>query len=332
MVEEALSQEALTLKRSVWLERPINPLKDFLAFIEIYRFIRKNNIVIVHTHSSKAGILGRWAAKFAGVKKIIHTAHGWSFNDYQNFFFRNLFLWLERITGRITDKLIVVSEYDKQKGLARGIGKEDKYMLIRYGIKYEDFTGKEMSPIKKELGIGQGDLLVGNISCFKPQKCLVDFIKLAFLLDKAVPQVKFLLVGDGRQRRRIEKLVDALSLRNKLILTGWRKDIPQLLAAMDVFVLTSLWEGLPICVLEAMASARPVVATDTGGIREIISEGRTGFLVPCRSMEEMSQKVAFLLKGPRLREEIGKNSQVYLKGKFNWDQAIKAHYSLYCAG
>jgi len=329
LMERALSQEGLTVKRSAWLDRSINPLKDFLSFIEIYRFIRHNGIDFVHTHSSKAGIIGRWAAKLAGAKKIIHTVHGWSFNEHQSFFFRNFFLCLERITAAITDKLIVVCEYDLAKGLKYGIGRNSKYTIIRYGIRKEDFASRDTLSVRAELGIGGKDFVVGNISCFKPQKCVADFIRMAFLVDKAVPHVKFLLIGDGREREGIEKMVDRFSLRKKLILLGWRQDIPRLLAAMDVFVLTSLWEGLPISVLEAMASGRPVVATDTGGIAEAVREGSTGFLVPCRSIEGLSQKVVFLSKEKRLREEIGKNGPAYLTGRFGWDEAVEAHCRLY---
>jgi hypothetical protein len=149
LIKEASSITGLTIKKSRYLERPINPLKDLLALIEIYKFIKKNNIDIVHTHSSKAGILGRFVARLAKVKFIIHTVHGWSFNDYQPLFMRSVFIGLERLSARFTHKLIVVSYYDRKKGLKNRIAREDKYRLIRYGIEYTEFISGDQK-IKEE--------------------------------------------------------------------------------------------------------------------------------------------------------------------------------------
>ena len=183
LIKNSLSIKGLRLIKLRFLERPINPVKDFFAFCQIYNFIKKNKIDIVHTHSSKAGILGRWAANFAGVKTIIHTVHGWSFNEYQNHLVRRIIIWLERFTALITDKLIVVSKHDLQKGLYNSIGNRDKYKLIHYGIDYQEFSKRDKS-LREELGIDNRDLLIGMVSCFKPQKSPQDFIRLAFLVNK----------------------------------------------------------------------------------------------------------------------------------------------------
>ncbi|MBL7081157.1 MAG: glycosyltransferase [Candidatus Omnitrophica bacterium] len=142
LIKDALSIKDLRLIRSRFLERPINPLRDLIALGQIYRFIKRNKIDIVHTHSSKAGILGRWAASFAGTKIIVHTIHGWSFNEYQNYLWRRIAICFEKITALITDQLIVVSSSDLQKGLKNHIGNKDKYKLIRYGIDYKKYTAK----------------------------------------------------------------------------------------------------------------------------------------------------------------------------------------------
>jgi len=328
LLSEALSINELTLKKSRCLERAINPLKDLLALIEIYRFIKKNNIEIVHTHSSKAGILGRLAARLAKAKVIVHTVHGWSFNDYQPKIIRIFFIWLERLSAHFTDKLIVVSNYDKQKGLNNRIGKENKYTLIRYGIDYTEFNLQEQN-IRKELGIDTQDLIVGMVSCLKPQKCPQDFIKLAFLVKRVLTNVKFLLVGDGILRESIQRLIAQLNLESNVVLTGWRRDIPQILAAIDIFALTSLWEGLPIAALEAMASSRPVVATRTGGIAEIIREGQTGFLVFPGDMLQMSERLTLLLKDKNLRAQIGQNARESLDFNFALTNMIRENENLY---
>ncbi len=328
LLPEALSINGLTIKKSICLERPINPLKDLLTLIEIYWFIKRNNIEIVHTHSSKAGILGRLAARLAKVKIIIHTVHGWSFNDYQPRVKRLFFIWLERLSAWFSDKLVVVSYYDRQKGLDSHIGKENKYSFIRYGVDYTEFNIKDQN-IREELGINPNDLVVGMIACFKPQKSPQNFIRLAFLVKKFSPHIKFLLVGDGILRRSIEKLIEKLNLKNYVILTGWRCDIPRILSAIDVFVLTSLWEGLPIAILEAMASSKPVISTHTGGVSEVIVEGKTGFLVRPRDINRMSERLAVLIKDENLRRQIGQNARAGLGSNFTLTNMISKTENLY---
>ena len=294
LMEEALSLRDLTLYKSRHLKRPINFPEDLLAMIEMVRVIKKNKIDIVHTHSSKAGILGRWAGALAKAKIIIHTVHGWSFNDFQRPLVRKFYVGLERMSSKVTNRFIVVSNHDRQKGLDYKIGAEGQYSLVRYGIDRIQFSMRDSS-IRKELGISDDARVVGTIACFKPQKALEDFVQLAFLTSQVFPQARFLVVGDGVLRKKIEKLIEKFNLGFQFILTGWRRDIPRVLSSMDVFVLTSLWEGLPIAVLEAMVSQVPVVATNTGGISEIITEGETGFLVPCHDMPSMLEKILALL-------------------------------------
>jgi glycosyltransferase involved in cell wall biosynthesis len=322
LLPEALSIKWLRVKQSKFLERPINPLKDILTLIEIYRFIKKNNFELVHTHSSKAGILGRLAARLAKTKVIIHTVHGWSFNDFQPRPLRVFFVLLERLAAKFTDRIIVVSRWDKQKGLANQIGREGQYALIRYGIEYSEFD-ENSQDLKEGLGISSGNLTVGMISCFKAQKSVQDFIRLASLVIKKLPGVKFILVGDGILRKDIEKSISEYNLQESVILTGWRKDIPRILSAIDIFVLTSLWEGLPITVLEAMASSRPVIATDTGGIREVVIEGKNGFLVPPCDVKNMSQKLIVLLEDAKLRETMQRNAKASLGYDFSLACMVK---------
>lgn len=328
LLSDARAIRGLRIKTSVLLERPINPFKDLLALIEISLFIRKNNIDIVHTHSSKAGILGRLAAGFTKNKIIIHTVHGWSFNDYQPGLCRYFFILLERLSAKFSDKLIAVSMHDIKKGLARRIGNHKKYRLIHYGIDYSEFARQD-SKVREEMGIKPGELAIGMVSCFKPQKSPRDFIKLAFLVNKNLSDAKFVLVGDGILRKTIERLIDRLGLREKVILTGWRRDIAGILPAMDVFVLTSLWEGMPVSVLEAIRACVPVVATDTGGISEIISEGRTGFLVSPGNMEAMAERVIFLLKDRQMRENIAGQAKESLCHDFELRNMVNNIDSLY---
>lgn len=322
LIPEALSINGLTLIKSRYLERAINPFKDIPALLELYRSIKNNNIDIVHTHSSKAGILGRWAARLAKAGAILHTVHGWSFHDYQSRPKRRFFIWLEKLSAKFTDRIIVVSHHDREKGLKNRIGEKNKYLLIRYGIDYRDFTNKNGQNLRKEFGIVASDLVVGMIACLKPQKSPQDFIKLADLVRQTVPEVKFILIGDGILRNKVQSLITKLNLQNTVILTGWRRDIPQILSVLDVFTLNSLWEGLPITVLEAMAACRPVIVTHTGGVQEVIVEGETGFLVFPQDIKKIAERLIVLLKDPRLREAIGQKAKNSLGMNFCLENMI----------
>lgn len=328
LLNDALSLPGVKVKSSNFLKRPINPFKDILALIEIYRFIKQNKIDIMHTHSSKAGILGRIAAKLAKTKYIFHTVHGWSFNDFQPFLLRKCYIGLERICAKLSDKIIVVSIHDKEKGLKNRIGEESKYALIRYGVDFEEFK-KPAENSKEGLGIGPQEMVVTNISCFKPQKSCLDFIELAHSVSRRFSNVKFLLVGDGVLRKKIERLIHKLGMQKQVILTGWRRDISAILSATDVLALTSLWEGLSIAVLEAMSAGKPVVATDTGGVKEVIVEAENGFVVKLRDTRQMAQRIIQLLKDDGLRKNMGERSQNLLGTGFRVESLIRSHQDLY---
>jgi len=330
LVGDARGIKGLNLRTSRALERPINLGKDILALWEIFRFIRRNNIGIVHTHSSKAGLLGRIAAKLAGVKIIIHTVHGWSFNCGQSRLRRNLFIRLERLAAGFCDKLIVVSDFDRTTGLSNKIGRPKQYTVIRYGIDQAEFS-RANPGARGEFGISDEALVVGMVSCFKPQKSPLDYVRLASVFSKVSPGAVFLLIGDGALRENIERQISVLGLKKQFILTGWRRDIARLLEAIDVFVLTSLWEGMPIAVLEAMAASRPVIATDTGGIREVVIEGETGFLVHAGDVNDAFRKLLMLSEDASLRKKMGQRARESLGSAYSRHDMAKNTQTLYCS-
>ena len=330
---DALSIPELKIKFLPFLKRQINPLFDCIAFLEIIFFIKKNHIDTVHTHSSKAGIVGRWAAWCSGAKNIIHTVHGWSFNDYQNAITRKICILLEKVTAIITDKIVVLTSYDMEKGEEHGIGTREKYRLVPYGIEIEKMKGicADKNSIKNALGIPSNHHVVGMVACFKPQKSPLDFVRAASVVTKEMPDTTFLMVGDGVLRKKIDRLRKDLHLNDKLLLLGWRRDVPELLQIFDVLVLTSLWEGLPYVILEALASERPlpVVANDVCGIGEIVKEERTGLLSRPKDYNGLAGKITRLLKDKGLREHICREAPKVLERKYHLDHMLSEINKLY---
>jgi len=331
LIPDALNIPKINVSFLPTLKRTIDPIRDFLTLISLTRFIKNKKFDIVHTHSSKAGILGRWAARFAGVPVILHTIHGWGFHDRQNLLMRRFFIFLERITAKITDKLISVSQSDIKKGLDAGIATADKYTLIRYGIPIREFTNCKVNIKKKkeELGLKTDSPVVGMVAGFKPQKAPEDFLKVVAVVKKVFPETKFLLVGDGILRKKLENLRNRFNLKNDLVFAGWRRDIPQIMSILDVFVLTSLWEGSPISLLEAMGCALPIVATSTGGAQETVQNGINGFLVSAGDIQAMAQRIVTLLENKVLACKMGQEGRKSLDFSFEIKYTVKQIDKLY---
>jgi glycosyltransferase involved in cell wall biosynthesis len=295
--------------KCLWLPslvREIQPLQDFKALFTLYRLFRREKPDIVHTHSSKAGILGRWAARLAGVPFIFHTVHGFAFHDFQRPAVKRVYVWLERMTTRITTKLVVVSYANAEKGERNGIFKREDWILCRAAISVQEFM--QAGPRRKKLnewGIPSDKLVVGMVACLKPQKCPLDFVDVAARVLRENRQAHFVLAGDGELRPDVEKRIAERGLGDSFTLLGWQTDMPEVYRNLDIVVLTSLWEGLPCVFSEAMAGELPIVATNVDGAREAIVDGENGFLHQPRDIEGMARSVARLLHDAELRKTMG---------------------------
>jgi glycosyltransferase involved in cell wall biosynthesis len=296
------------------LVREIQPVKDVLAFLNLWRLFRRERPHIVHTHSSKAGILGRWAAKLAGVPVIFHTVHGFSFNEFQRPLICATYQWLERVTARITGKMVVVAYTDAEKGEMNGVFKRGDWILCRAGIQIEEFMKQGSHYHKlKEWGVPEGTVVVGMVSNFKPQKSPVDFIDVAAAVLKQTGGVHFVMAGDGELRPEIESRIRKHGIGPHVTLLGWRNDMPEVYRNLDVVVLTSLWEGLPCVFSEAMANGLPIVATNVDGAREAIVDGENGYLHRPHNIDGMAQSVLQLVRDPELRRAMGRRGKDRVK-------------------
>ena len=313
------------------LKREIPPGKEPIALIKmagiLRRLRRENPAILIHTHGSKAGILGRWAGWLARIPVRIHTFHGFGFNDYQNFFVRNLYFLIEWLTARVTTRMIFVSRNNLEKARRLGILKGEKGMIIRSGVSLAGFREARVDreAKRKELGFSPEYPLIGMVACLKPQKSPLDFARVARLVRDKFPNCGFILVGDGVLRPELEKLAGELNLGDGFKVLGWRRDMPEIMKTIDVLVLTSLWEGLPRVFPEALAAGTPVVATRVDGADEIIEEGINGFLRPPGDIQGLADRVIWWLEDVRRREKIISPRL----GEFEIDLMVRKQEELY---
>jgi glycosyltransferase involved in cell wall biosynthesis len=292
---------------------------------------KNSSYQIVHTHSSKAGILGRFAARASGVPLIIHTVHGWSFHDHMPASTRIMYILLERLTARISSALVCVSNKDIRKGLEKGIGRAEQYHLIRSAIPLDEFNLErfDRNAIKKELGFSPTDLVIGYVGRFSAQKDPLAWIKTAQRVIAEQADVKFLMVGDGPLRPQVEEALQNANLSDRTKLLGLRRDVPHLMSAVDILLLTSRWEGLPRTIPQAMALGIPVVAFQTDGIEEAVLHDKTGYLVGPGQWQELSAASVNLIRQPALRQAFGFQGQELARKEFDLRQMITKITNLY---
>jgi len=327
LVEDAMKLEDVEVYLIPELVREVRPLKDVIALLKLRRILKHlkkstavktphaHSALIVHTHSSKAGILGRWAARLAGIRVIIHSIHGFSFNDFQPSLVKAFYIFLERVTSPITTQFIAVSNANIEEGIHRRIFTRDKVILIRSGIEIGTLQDVTLERIHKrrELGVDAEIPLVAMIACFKPQKSPLDFVRIAKIVSDEISEARFLLVGDGILRSKIEKMRERLKIEDKILLVGWRRDIPEIMSCSTILILTSLWEGLPRVLPQAMASGIPVIATGVDGTPEAIQDGVNGFLLPPGDIDGMAEKIIYLIRHPEKAREMGEKGKRLVK-------------------
>ncbi len=305
-------------------------VKDFQAILQIRKIIRKESPDIVHTHTPKAGTLGRWAAFLAGTPRIVHTFHGFGFGESHTPLARAFYILVERFNSKLSHQLIVVAQNHLILGRRWRILSSSKGVLIREGVVFTEWPGDSLDRIKKkvELGFQVSDRIVGVVASMTPAKALHLFVEAAAIIARKSPNAHFLMVGDGALRSRIERQILDLELKSRFVLTGWRRDVPEILSVMDVFLLSSLWEGLPFALMEAAHSKVPVVAFETDGMPEILQDGVNGFLVPRNNVQALASRTLQLLEDEELRLQMGRRGPAIFC-LFDIDKMVKEHQQLY---
>ena len=291
------------------MKRSIHPLLDARSFFRILRMIHEGRYHIVHTHSSKAGLIGRIAAKLCGVPVVVHTIHGLPFHDFMSAVPRRLFILAERLGTALSGRVISVTDSIIRKCIAAGIGSPEKFVTVRSGFEMEAYLHPAADPgeLRRSLGIGPEELVVGNIGRFnalKGQTYLLDIIPRVM---QQVPNVRFLLVGSGEMEEELKARVRELRVADRVVFTGRveQERIPSFIAMMDVLVHTSLREGLARVLPQALAAGKPAVSFDLDGAHEVIHDGVTGRLVTACDLDRLEHALIDLLRNPGQARAMG---------------------------
>jgi len=282
------------------LGRTIDPVRDPIVIAQLVSIMRRVRPHVVHTHTAKAGTLGRLAAWFCRVPVIVHTYHGHVLRGYFSPAKTRLFVAIERWLGRHTHRLLAVSARVRREVLDLGIGHPDGFDVVPLGLDLDRFLGAEaqQGELRRELSFTGPELLVGIVARLAPIKAHEIFLMAAALLSRRIPASRFIVVGDGERRAQLEALAGELGIADRVRFLGWRRDLERVYADLDVAVLTSRNEGSPVSLIEAMAAGRPVIATRVGGVPDLVEDGLNGMLAEADDVEGVARAIESVLMAP----------------------------------
>jgi glycosyltransferase involved in cell wall biosynthesis len=311
------------------LGREVSPADDAVALANLVRLVRATRPDVVHTHMAKAGTLGRLAAAVCRVPLIVHTYHGHVFHGYFGPAKTQVFLTIERALARLTHRIVVVGERQRDEIASFGVASKDKLLPIPLGLELDRFLTAEPGGLRRELGLAADVPLVGIVARLVPIKAHEDFLHAARLVLSQRPEAQFLIVGDGERRAELERLVDGLGLRGSVRFLGWRRDLERVYADLDVVALASRNEGSPVALIEALAAARPVVSTAVGGVPEVVVDGQTGVLVPPSDPAALAQAIGRLLGDPRYAAGLGAAGRRHVYPRYSARRLVDDMQALY---
>jgi len=314
------------------LVRPVHPLKDLIALRKLEKILAEQRPALVHTHSGKAGILGRLAAKRAGVPIIIHHLHGPSFGDFQGAAANWIFTAAERLAGRATDHFFCSAEAMTRRYLAAGIGRPDMYTRIFSGFELAPFLQATNDPaLRGRLGLAASDFIIGKVGRLFRLKGHADLIAAFARIAPEVPQARLLLVGDGVLRGELENQVRTLGLGGRVVFAGLvpPAEVPKYVGIMDCLAHLSYREALSRALPQALAAGKPVVAYDFDGAEEVCLENQTGFLVRTGDTAGAAQKLRQLAGDAALRDRFGRAGRAFVRDNFSVAKMVDDQYAVY---
>ena len=314
------------------LIRPINPLSDYLAYRNLLREFTQFKPDIVHTHSGKAGFIGRLAAKKANVQNIVHSIHGPSFGTYQGWITNTLFRKAEKIAATHTDHFITVANAMEKHYLNAGIGDPKIYTKIYSGFNLKPYIcNYDTAKIRNQIGIAKDDFVVGKIARLFDLKGHDSLFKIAPVLTKQLPNIRFLLIGDGPLKENFKRIAKQINCEKNFIFAGLvpPSKIPPLINSIDALMHLSRREGLARALPQAMAAAKPIVALDYDGAGEVCINEKTGLLVGKEDLAGLVKSILRLAKDQPLGKSLGQAGREFVKDKFTIDRMVNDQYQLY---
>jgi glycosyltransferase involved in cell wall biosynthesis len=326
---DAIREAGLGLVDLDVIRRPIRPVWDARGLARLTRFLSRSDYAIVHTHTSKPGFVGRLAATWAGVPSIVHTPHLFPFHEESGRAATAAYLSCERLAARWCHRIVTVSDYHRDWALRVGLGRPDQVVSIPNGVPAERAQPRRSrAEVRAELGIGDAFVMLST-GRLAEQKGLEYLIRAAALLRPLMPAARFVVAGDGPLEQRLARLVSELGLEDTVLLVGFRSDVGDLLAASDLVVLPSLWEGLSISLLEAMAAGKPVVTTQLGSNREVTNDGETAVLVPPKDPAALAAAIRALVGDPARLEELGRRGREVQRERYTLRRMLDAYAEEY---
>ena len=314
------------------LRREIRPFDDLRAVYQIKKFCEDFKLDIVHTHSSKPGVVGRLGAFLAGVPIIVHTIHGFPFHDFMPAVERRTLVVIERLMASISAALLFVSSRDKNYANQLGIRARHESSTIYNGIDFSPFRVRhDRAEVRRSMGFAKKDIIVGFSGRLSEQKgvtILVEGFSRAFRKD---PRLHLLLIGDGPLRSQLENQIQSLNIADNVTILGYRSDIARLLAVVDVFLMPSLWEGLSRSLGEAMYSRIPVIATDVGGTADAVRPGETGVLIPPNDSGAIERELISFLKRNKGRKQMVERAYRWSRKAFDISTMQRKISAFYCS-
>jgi glycosyltransferase involved in cell wall biosynthesis len=306
----------------VEMRRAIEPIYDLASFWQLRSIMRRESFDVIHTHSSKGGFLGRLAARCAGGSAIVHTAHGLFFLG-QKGTARTFYLALERLAARWTNRFIAVSDSEKAIAVEYGLFRPEQIKVIENGVELpKAYLENNQAELRQRLGLDPARPIVGTVSRLNPQKDPFTLLRAVTLMIQAAPEIQFIWCGNGQLKPQVESLARDLGIYDRVIFIEYCDDVLKLMALFNVFVVSSLFEGLPYTLLEAMSVAKPIVATDVPGCRDVVVHGQTGMLVSPRDPVELTQAVLNFVHLPEEAHRMGEAGRDLVARRFTLKRMI----------
>jgi len=316
------------------LKRDISPFSDILVIFQLFRFIKKNNYTIVHTHSSKAGVVGRLAAWLASTPIIIHHNHAKPYHRYQNWFIRTLYKGIEKFASLFCDKIVSVTHTIVDEMVKDKIAPREKFTVIRSGFDIENFKNFNSSnnyTLKNKFGLTDGDIVIGKIARLSVIKGHIYLLQAFEKVCKQISNIKLLFVGDGENKNELLSFIDKRGLNDKIIFTGLvpTNEIPSVISLMDLVVHTALLEGLPRVFTQSMLMGKPVISFDLDGAHEVIEDGKNGYLIEPMNIQMLTEKIIDLASNIPKAKNFGNYAKNNIKDDFSITAMVKKNHMLY---